>query len=238
MARLNLPTLGRHGAIRVAIVGDRPLIRAGLARLLEQAGDIVVVGEVSEGEAAVGVVAELRPDLALIDLSTQRWDANATTRRLRAAYPKLHVLVLSSRVDRASVLDAVAAGAGGYLLADSSPEELLHGIRAAVSGGSALAPRAARELVTAWRELHKPAKLTDRELDVLVLLAEGQPNKVIAQRLQISEKTVKAHATNVFHALRVTDRTQAALWVERHGLTPRQQQRRKQLLAKAQPSAA
>jgi DNA-binding NarL/FixJ family response regulator len=219
--------------IRVLIVDDHALMRAGIARLLEQSSDMVVVGEASDGEEAIAAVDELRPHLVLMDLSMPRLDGSAATRRIHEAHPDVRILVLSSYVDRTDVLDALDAGAVGYLLKDSRPEELLLGIRSALTDGSPLAPRAAREVLTAWRDMHEPGELTARELDVLVLLAEGMPNKVIAQRLGIAEKTVKAHVTHVFHALDVTDRTQAALWVERHGLSPRQQQRRDQLRAEA-----
>jgi DNA-binding NarL/FixJ family response regulator len=228
---MSIPDLG--AAIRVLIVDDHALMRAGIARLLEQSSDIVVVGEASDGEEAFTAVDELRPDLVLMDLSMPRLDGSAATRRIHEAHPDVRILVLSSYVDRTDVLDALDAGAVGYLLKDSRPEELLLGIRTALGDGSPLAPRAAREVLTAWRGMHEPGELTTRELDVLVLLAEGLPNKVIAQRLGIAEKTVKSHVTHVFDALGVTDRTQAALWVERHGLSPRQQQRRDQLRAAA-----
>ena len=219
----------RQDAIRVLLVDDHALIRAGLARLLDESDDITVVGEAGDGEEALVKVAELQPDLVLMDLSMPRLDGAGATRRILEAHPDVRILVLSSFVDRAGVLDALDAGAVGYLLKDSRPEELLLGIRSALAQGAPLAPRAAQELVGAWRDMHEPGVLTTRELDVLVLLADGLPNKVIAQRLGIAEKTVKAHVTHVFHALGVTDRTQAALWVERHGLSPRQQERREQL---------
>ena len=211
----------RQDAIRVLLVDDHALIRAGLARLLGESDDIAVVGEASDGEEALVKVAELQPDLVLMDLLMPRLDGAGATRRILETYPDVRILVLSSFVDRAGVLDALDAGAVGYLLKDSRPEELLLGIRSALAQGAPLAPRAAQELVCAWRDLHEPGVLTTRELDVLVLLADGLPNKVIAQRLGIAEKTVKAHVTHVFHALGVTDRTQAALWAERHGFTAR-----------------
>jgi DNA-binding NarL/FixJ family response regulator len=236
MARLSLSDYDGAVVIRVVIVGDEALVRAGLARLLEQPGDIAVVGEASDVETALTAVDGLQPDLVLMGLP--RLDGTTATRRIHQAHPDVRVLVLSSHVARADVLDALNAGAAGYLLRDSQPEELLLAIRSAVSGGLPLAPRAARELVTAWRERREPGALTPRDLDVLLLLAEGLPNKVIAQRLAIAEKTVKAHVTKVFHALRVTDRTQAALWVQRHGLSPPQRERREQLASETEPAAA
>jgi DNA-binding NarL/FixJ family response regulator len=223
--------------IRVLLVDDQALIRAGLARLLQETGDIVVVGEAADGEEAIAIVEELRPDLVLMDLSMPRLDGAAATRRILESHPDMRIMILSSFVDRAGVLEALDAGAVGYLLKDARPEDLVHGIRSALEQGAPLAPRVALELVGAWRDMREPGVLTTRELDVLVLLADGLPNKVIAQRLEIAEKTVKAHVTHVFQALGVTDRTQAALWVERHGLSPRQQERREQLRASAQAEA-
>jgi DNA-binding NarL/FixJ family response regulator len=238
MARTSWSDPTGRVVIRVVIVCGEALVRAGLARLLEQPGDIMVVGEASEVEAALAAVDELQPDLVLMDLSMPGLDGTTATRRIHRAHPDVRVLVLSSYVARKDVLEALGAGAAGFLLKDSQPQELLLAIRSAVSGGSPLAPRAARELVTAWREQQEPGALTPRDLDVLVLLAEGMPNKVIAQRLGIAEKTVKAHVTQIFQALRVTDRTQAALWVQRHGLSPRQRERREQLRTATEPVAA
>ncbi|MEA2245470.1 MAG: hypothetical protein QOD24_5026 [Solirubrobacteraceae bacterium] len=229
---------GRVG-IRVAIVGDEALVRAALAQVLGQASDIVVVGEASDGDDALTAVVELRPDVVvLMHHSVGRLNGAAATRRILAAHPAVRILVLSSYVDRRAMLDALDAGAVGYLSLDSDPEELVFEIRAAVSGGARLVPRAAGGVVVAWREVHEWGELTARERDVLVLLAEGLPNRVIAQRLGIAEKTVKAHVTHVFDVLAVTDRTQAALWVGQHGLSPRQQHRRDQLRAAPQAGAA
>jgi DNA-binding NarL/FixJ family response regulator len=215
--------------IRVVIVDDHALFRAGITQLLGQTDDIVVIGEAADGEKALSVVAELGPDVVLMDLSMPGMDGTAATRTIHQAHPEVRVVVLSSYVDRTDVLDALDAGAVGYLIKDSQPEELLVGIRSAARDESPLAPRAAHEVVTAWREGKTAGEMTGRELEVLLLLADGLPNKVIGQRLGIAEKTVKAHVTGIFHALGVTDRTQAALWVERHGLSDRQWKRREHL---------
>jgi DNA-binding NarL/FixJ family response regulator len=234
MATANLSRSDRLVVIRVAIVSTNALIRAGLTRLLERSGDIVVVGEAPDG----GALDELRPDLVIVDLSTRQPETSGATRRIHEAHPDLRILVLSSHVVRDEVFAALAGGAVGYLLLDAPEHELLAGIRAAVSGGSPLAPLAAREVVSAWRDLHRPDELTARGSDVLAMLGEGLPNKVIAQRLGIAEKTVKAHVTQIFQTIGVTDRTQAALWVERHGRSPRQRERREQLRADARADAA
>jgi DNA-binding NarL/FixJ family response regulator len=215
-------------AVRVVVVDDHALVRAGIVRLLDGTRDITVVGEAADGEEALAAVDALRPDLVLMDLSMPKLSGAAATRRLRERHPGVRVLVLSSYADRTDVLEALDAGAVGYLLKESRSEELLAGIRAALGDGAPLAPKVALELISAWRKLHQPSELTTRELDVLILLGEGLPNKVIAQRLGITEKTVKAHVTHIFEALGVTDRTQAALWVARHGLPPRQPEGRDQ----------
>jgi DNA-binding NarL/FixJ family response regulator len=128
-----------------------------------------------------------------------------------------HVVILTSFIDRERILEALDAGAIGYLLKESEPDELYRAIRAAARGDSPLAPQAAKAVIAARREPAAGAQLSDREREVLALLAEGHPNKVIARRLEISEKTVKNHVTRVFEAIGVTDRTQAALWAQRHG---------------------
>ena len=168
-------------------------------------------------------------DSVLMDLSMPGMDGRTATRRIRESHPNVRVVVLSSYSERTDILEALDAGAVGYLLKDAPPEELVAGIRSAARDELPLAPRAARELVGAWRGTRGSADLTAREMDVLVLLADGLPNKVIAHHLGISEKTVKAHVTQIFQALGVTDRTQAALWVNRNGLSAHWQARRERL---------
>jgi DNA-binding NarL/FixJ family response regulator len=151
-----------------------------------------------------------------MDLEMPRCDGIEATRRIVAADDGARVVALTSFADRDRILDALDAGAVGYLLKDAEPDELVRGIRAAAEGASPLAPRAAAEVLQARRQPQASApELTDREQEVLELIGEGLPNKRIAMRLGISEKTVKAHVTRIFQALGVTDRTQAALWVQR-----------------------
>ena len=196
--------------IRVIIVDDHPLVRAGIAQLLESTEDISVVGQAADGEEGIAAVAELEPDLVLMDLSMPGMDGRTATRRIREAHPNVRVVVLSSYSERTDILEALDAGAAGYLLKDAPPEELLAGVRSAARDEAPLAPRVAREVLTAWRGTRKAGDLTARELDVLVLLAEGLPNKVIARRLGIAEKTVKVHIAAIFKTLNVVNRTQAA----------------------------
>jgi DNA-binding NarL/FixJ family response regulator len=217
--------------IRVLLAEDHTVVRHGLEQLLGDAADIEVVGAAADGAEAVELVAERRPDVVLMDLEMPRMDGVAATRAIVGGGADARVVVLTSFSDREDVLKALDAGAVGYLLKDAPPEELLAGIRSAARDELPLAPRAARELVGAWRGTRGSTDMTAREMDVLVLLADGLPNKVIARHLGISEKTVKAHVTQIFQALGVTDRTQAALWVSRNGLSAHWQARRERLRA-------
>ena len=166
---------------------------------------------------AVALAAQSRPDVVLMDLVMPEVDGVEATRRILAAVPGAQVVVRTSFSDRDRIMDALAAGAVGYLLKDVEPADLLAGVRAAARGESPLHPRAARELITARAERSGP-DLTAREEEVLRLVRQGLANKQIARRLGISERTVKAHLSSVFQRIGVVDRTQAALWAERHGL--------------------
>jgi DNA-binding NarL/FixJ family response regulator len=203
--------------IRVVLADDHGLVRAGLEQLLESAGDVEVVGSAAGGREAVALAVDRDADVVLMDLSMPELDGIAATAELRRRGARAHVVVLTSFSDRRRILAALDAGAVGYLLKDAEPDELLRGVRAAARGESPLAPRAARELLAARSEPPGPAEqLTDREREILLLIAEGRPNKVIARRLQIAEKTVKNHLSRIFRVIDVTDRTQAALWARRN----------------------
>jgi DNA-binding NarL/FixJ family response regulator len=207
--------------IRVVLVDDHGVVRAGLARLLAASGDIEVVGEAADGDAALRVVRETRPDVVLMDLQMPGTDGVAATRAVTSAGLGAEVLVLTSYSDGERIVAALDAGAVGYLLKDADPDEVLSGIRAVSRGESPLHPRAARALLGARRTgagREDEVTLTPREQEVLRLVRQGLANKQIARRLGISERTVKAHLTSVFQRLGVEDRTQAALWAERHGL--------------------
>jgi DNA-binding NarL/FixJ family response regulator len=207
--------------IRVVLADDHGVIRDGLGRLISALDDIELVGVASDGVEAVERCAALAPDVVLMDLDMPRLDGIEATRQVLADHPATAVLVLTSFSDRARILGAIEAGACGYLLKDVAADEVADGIRAAARGESPIDPRAARTIVTAQAQPDPAAKLSGREAEVLALLVEGLPNKLIARRLEISEKTVKTHLTSIFRALGVTDRTQAALWAEREGFAAR-----------------
>jgi DNA-binding NarL/FixJ family response regulator len=204
--------------IRVLLADDHDVVRRGLTALLEGAEDISVVGAAADGAEAVALSSEHLPDVVLMDLSMPGVDGVEATRRLTAERPDSRVVILTSFSDRDRILDALDAGAVGYLLKDAEPDELLRGVRAAARGESPLAPKAAQAVLEARAESRPTTELTAREREVLELLADGLANKQIARRLGIAEKTVKAHLTSVFQSIGVTDRTQAALWARRNGL--------------------
>ncbi len=204
--------------IRVVLADDHGVIRDGLGRLINAIEDIELVGAARDGLEAVELVRELEPDVVLMDLEMPNLDGIEATRRILAERPETAVLVLTSFSDRRRIMGALDAGALGYLLKDVSSDDVAEGIRSAASGGAPIDPRAARTMLAARSEPDPLDQLSGREREVLALLLDGLPNKLIARRLEISEKTVKTHLTNVFRALDVTDRTQAALWAERHGL--------------------
>jgi DNA-binding NarL/FixJ family response regulator len=204
----------------VLLAEDHPVVRAGIERLLANEADIDVVGSASNGAEALELVVEAKPDVVLMDLSMPVMGGVEAIGRLVAEHgDELKVVVLTSFADREQIVAALDAGAVGYLLKDAEPEELVRGIRSAARGDAPLAPRAARELLHSRSEPRPAAsELSEREREVLQLVAKGFPNKRIARELQISEKTVKAHLTNIFQRIGVTDRTQAALWAKTNEL--------------------
>jgi DNA-binding NarL/FixJ family response regulator len=201
--------------IRVLVAEDHPVVRSGLLQLLGNVDEVDVVGAATGGEEAVRLATAERPDVVLMDLEMPDLDGIEATRRIRAAAPGVNVVLLTAFSDRKRILDAIDAGAVGYLLKDVEPDELVRGLEAAARGESPLSPKAAHALVTARGGRGEQPQLTPREDEVLSLVAEGLPNKLIARRLEISEKTVKAHLTSIFQRIGVTDRTQAALWAQR-----------------------
>jgi DNA-binding NarL/FixJ family response regulator len=203
--------------IRVVLVDDHAVIRAGLEQLLAGTDDIEVVGTAANGAEALDVVRRIQPDVVLMDLQMPEVDGVAATRSIMAARLGVDVLVLTSFSDSERIIAALDAGAVGYLLKDADPEDVLQGIRAVSRGESPIHPKAARALL-GTRAGSPQVQLTARETEVLTLVREGLANKQIARRLDISERTVKAHLTSAFARIGVADRTQAALWAERNGL--------------------
>jgi DNA-binding NarL/FixJ family response regulator len=203
--------------IRVVLVDDHAVIRAGLEQLLSGTEDIAVVGAAEDGARALEVIRRERPDVVLMDLQMPGVDGVAATRMIKAEQLAVDVLVLTSYSDAERIVAALDAGAVGYLLKDADPDDVLQGIRAVSRGESPIHPKAARQLLGA-RVGSPQAQLTARESEVLKLVRDGLANKQIARRLDISERTVKAHLTSAFARIGVADRTQAALWAQRHGL--------------------
>ncbi|MFN8111375.1 MAG: response regulator transcription factor [Thermoleophilia bacterium] len=206
--------------IDVVVADDHAIVRHGLELLIATTDDMRLAGVGCNGREALELVGASAPHVVLMDLSMPEMDGVEATRRLRDAHPDVSVVVLTSFGDRRRVLEALDAGAVGYLLKDSDPEAILSAIRSAVAGGAPLHPTAAMALLQD-REHPAPvasadAELTAREREVLGLVAHGLSNKLIARELQISERTVKAHLGSVFQRIGVTDRTQAALWAREH----------------------
>ncbi len=206
--------------IRVVVADDHHVVRRGLTGLIDSTDDLEVVGVATNGAEAIEVVREHRPDVALMDLQMPGVDGVEATRAILAEALGTEVLVLTSFSDQARIHAAIDAGAVGYLLKDAEPEVLLDGIRAVARGESPIDPRAARRLLAARADAapDPTAGLSPRETEVLRLVVQGLLNKQIAQRLGVTERTVKAHLTSAYQRIGVADRTQAALWAQRNGL--------------------
>jgi DNA-binding NarL/FixJ family response regulator len=209
--------------IRVLIADDHAVVRQGLRTFLELQDDIEVVGEAADGEQALAAVAQLGPDVVLMDLVMPRLDGVAAIERLRKLAPATRAIVLTSFLDEDKVLPAVRAGAAGYLLKDVEPAELVRAIRMVDAGEALLHPVVAARLLReiagdAGTRAERHERLTAREREVLGLLARGRANKAIAFELGVAEKTVKTHVGNILGKLGLSDRTQAALYAVREGL--------------------
>lgn len=202
--------------IRVLLVDDHPLVRAGLAGLIGASEGMHVAAEAADGATAIAAYAEHRPDVVLMDLSMPGIDGVEATQRLRAADPAARVVVLTSFDDRTRVLAALRAGAVGYQLKDADPAAVIAAIRSAAAGDVPLDPRAARALLPAAGS--EGPTLSAREEQVLRLIARGHSNKQIGAELGIAERTVKVHVGHLFRRIDVRDRTSAALWARDHGL--------------------
>ena len=202
--------------ISLLVLNDQPIVRQGLADVLGSTTGIRLVGAVGSIDEALALDRIADADVFLVSLSHSECDTIEGAARIRAVRPGVAIVVLNGPAAGTEILRAFDAGVSGYLLTDSAPEELVHGIRAAAAGSTPLSPGAAREFLAVRRTRRSIRPLTSREYEVLDHVREGLANKQIARRLGISEKTVKAHLTRVFSALGVSDRTQAALYAEGH----------------------
>lgn len=204
--------------ITVVLVDDHRVVVEGLKLLLEAFDDVTVMGSATDGDTGAELAISLSPDVVLMDLSMPGCDGVQATRRIAAGAPQTAVVVLTTSGDREQVLRSLDAGAVGYLMKDTDPQALHEGIRAAAVGGSPIDPRVARALVETRRTgVSGPRSLlTSKQREVLELVAAGLPNRLVGKRLGVSEKTVKAHLTQIYAAIGVTDRVQATLWARDH----------------------
>ncbi|WP_328924983.1 response regulator transcription factor [Streptomyces sp. NBC_00190] len=207
--------------IRVVLVDDHQVVRRGLRTFLEVQDDIEVVGEASDGEEGVARAEELRPDVILMDVKMPGTDGIEALRRLRELANPARVLIVTSFTEQRTVIPALRAGAAGYVYKDIDPDALAGAIRSVHAGHVLLQPEVAVTLLSQEEQspsAGRPGSLTDREREVLGLIADGRSNREIARALVLSEKTVKTHVSNILMKLDLSDRTQAALWAVRHGL--------------------
>lgn len=205
-------------AIRILIADDHSVVRQGLRMFLDLDGELEVVGEAENGAMAIELARDLKPDVVLMDLLMPVMDGLTAIPAIRQELPDTEVIALTSVLEDASVVGAVKAGAIGYLLKDTKADDLCRAIKAAAAGQVQLSPEAASRLVREVRAPESPEALTERETEVLRLLAKGMANKEIAAELSIGEKTVKTHVSNILMKLGVQSRTQAALYAAQTGL--------------------
>lgn len=204
--------------IRIVVVDDHSVVRQGLRMFLSLDPELEVIGEANNGQEAIEQVNTLKPDVVLMDLLMPVMDGITATQIIRKEHPDTEVIALTSVLEDTAVVNAVRAGAIGYLLKDTQGDELCQAIKAAANGQVQLSPKAAERLMREIRAPESPEKLTERETEVLRQLAAGKSNKEIASEMYISETTVKTHVSNILMKLGVPSRTQAALYAVRIGL--------------------
>ncbi|MFI9582888.1 response regulator [Streptomyces sp. NPDC052236] len=208
--------------IKVLLVDDHQVVRRGLRTFLEIQGDIEVVGEAADGAEGVARAEELKPDVVLMDIKMPGMDGIEALRKLRELANPAKVLIVTSFTEQRTVVPALRAGASGYVYKDVDPEALAGAIRSVHAGHVLLQPEVAGALLAQddpSSGTGRGSNLTEREREVLALIADGRSNREIARALVLSEKTVKTHVSNILMKLDLSDRTQAALWAVRHGLT-------------------
>ncbi|WP_431991375.1 response regulator [Streptomyces albogriseolus] len=209
-------------AIKVLLVDDHQVVRRGLRTFLEVQDDIEVVGEAADGAAGVALAGELQPDVVLMDVKMPGMDGVEALRRLRELDHRARVLVVTSFTEQRTVIPALRAGAAGYVYKDIDPDALAGAIRSVHAGHVLLQPEVAGALLSQEESgsgAGRAGSLTEREREVLGLIADGRANREIARALVLSEKTVKTHVSNILMKLDLADRTQAALWAVRHGIS-------------------
>ena len=222
--------MSNNQPIRILIADDHHIVRRGIRDLLDTEPDMAIVGEATNGQEAVTAVADLKPDVVLMDLVMPVLDGIEATRQIKVQQPQMKILVLTSFATDDKVFPAIKAGALGYLIKDTGPEDLLNAIRQVYRGEASLHPTIAQKLLA---EVAQPEKrpsppttdpLTERELDVLKLLARGLSNQEIAENLVIGVTTVYSHVSNILGKLHLATRTQAALYALREGYVPLHEQ--------------
>ena len=204
--------------IKVLLVDDHAVVRQGLRMFLSLDPDLQIMGEATNGLEAIEMSKQLKPDIILMDLLMPVMDGLTAIQRIKKAQPEVEIIALTSVIEDDRVFSAIHAGAMGYLLKDTQANELVQRIKGAHRGEVQLAPEAAKRLIREVRSPESPEKLTDRETEVLKLIARGMSNKDIATRLVVSEKTVKTHVSNLLTKLNLPSRTQAALYALKEGL--------------------
>jgi len=209
-----------QGTIKVLIVDDHEMVRLGLSAYLQTEPDITVIGEAENGLAAVEFCRTASPDVILMDLVMESMDGIEASKQILAIKPQAKIIVLTSYIDETRILPALEAGATSYLLKTAKADEIVRAIRGAVKNESIIEPTVAAQMLKSMRR-HEPKlhdTLTERELEVLKLIGRGKSNREIAEELFIGIKTVKTHVSNILSKLQVEDRTQAAIYANRHGL--------------------
>jgi two-component system, NarL family, response regulator LiaR len=204
--------------IRLLLVDDHVVVRQGLRMVLALEPDLEIIGEANNGQEALSLIKKLSPQVVLMDLLMPVMDGVSAIRAIKKDYPDIEVVALTSVLEDRLVIDAVEAGAAGYLLKESGPEELIEAIRAAAKGEVRLHPKAQKRLIKEVRTPEMRESLTERETETLRLIAKGMSNKEIAESLSVSEVTVKTHVSSILSKLNLQSRTQAALFALKEGL--------------------